>query len=368
MKRVLIISNYFLYQSGGAELQAFYLGQILAERYEVHYAHFDDDVKKITFEKNKDHKIWHIPKKSIFRKISSKINLQYYWQLKKVFRIVRPSFCYQRGLSSLTLAGFYLSKLYKVKFIWHCASDLDITGTNHFKPKNLIRTIEFYLGSYGVKHADTILVQTNTQRDLIAYKYKRNDVILIRNMHPISESQHNKNPCLTVVWVANFKPIKQPEKYIDIVKLTDRCDILFYMIGRISDLHYLKLLNSSVPKIPNLTYLGEISNEEVNAILSKAHLLINTSNVEGFSNVFIQAWMRRVLVLSLNVNPDQMLNNEKLGRFFSGDCIKLAEYILELNQNREALATMSAFAEKFANKNFSQDALRTTYLNLFENL
>jgi glycosyltransferase involved in cell wall biosynthesis len=40
---------------------------------------------------------------------------------------------------------------------------------------------------------------------------------------------------------------------------------------------------------------------------------VNTSDYEGFSNAFIQAWMRRVPVATLTVDPDGLLSRGGLG-------------------------------------------------------
>jgi glycosyltransferase involved in cell wall biosynthesis len=42
-------------------------------------------------------------------------------------------------------------------------------------------------------------------------------------------------------------------------------------------------------------------------------LLVNTSNAEGFSNTFIEAWKEGVPVLSFYVNPDNIITEKKLG-------------------------------------------------------
>jgi glycosyltransferase involved in cell wall biosynthesis len=69
---------------------------------------------------------------------------------------------------------------------------------------------------------------------------------------------------------------------------------------------------------PNILYLGGLSQDEVNDCISRSHIFVNTSVQEGFANTFIQAWMRRVPVVSLAVDPDGLLGCGKYG-YCAGD-------------------------------------------------
>ena len=87
------------------------------------------------------------------------------------------------------------------------------------------------------------------------------------------------------------------------------------MVGTIDDdPQWVTEIELGIQKCTNISYLGMISQEEVNALLAKASILVNTSYYEGFSNTFIQAWMRRVSVISLYVDPDRLLSSRGLGR------------------------------------------------------
>jgi glycosyltransferase involved in cell wall biosynthesis len=102
----------------------------------------------------------------------------------------------------------------------------------------------------------------------------------------------------------------------------------------------------------NVDYIGELTQDEVNKMLGRASLLVNTSPREGFSNVFIQAWMREVPVLTLGVNPDRLLDDGQLGGAF-GSASELAAAIRELTRQPERLASMGKHCRDFAMSNFS---------------
>ena len=131
---------------------------------------------------------------------------------------------------------------------------------------------------------------------------RRCDLVL-PNIHPLPENDRwlKKDP-ITVVWVGNIKPLKRPELLLDLAAaFVAEQNVRFLMIGREgSGKHYSDFV-SKLTQAPNVAYLGELPVEQVNRILGESHILVNTSDFEGFPNTFIQAWMRRVPVGRMRV-------------------------------------------------------------------
>ena len=122
------------------------------------------------------------------------------------------------------------------------------------------------------------------------------------------------------------------------------------MIGRINQYH--EIMYRAIENKIEVT--GEIPISEVNKILSQSHLLINTSEMEGFSNTFIQAWMRKVPVISLNVDPDNILRQKHLG-FCSGNFTQLVKDTRLLIKNHLLREKMGSNARQYAVENHSLD-------------
>jgi glycosyltransferase involved in cell wall biosynthesis len=120
------------------------------------------------------------------------------------------------------------------------------------------------------------------------------------------------------LWVANFKRWKRPELFVDLAaSLGDLEGVRFVMVGAEAGGSGSRDWNAAVTQrlrsLPNVQYLGSQPQSQINRLLAGAHIFVNTSVSEGFPNTFIQAWMRAVPVVSLSVDPDGVLQRERIG-------------------------------------------------------
>src|SRR5690606_12542002 len=86
---------------------------------------------------------------------------------------------------------------------------------------------------------------------------------------------------------------------------------------------------------------------------ARSHLLVSTSEQEGFPNIFIQAWMREVPVVSL-VDPDGVLTRQRIGIRASTD----DELIAAVRSLLTDSATRRQYAERARRYPLQQYSLR----------
>lgn len=237
-------------------------------------------------------------------------------ELLRILKKLRPDVIYQRGLQSYTGISAYYAKKWNSRFIFHIAHDYDVAPAlfAQFSPREYLKLLEKKIGEYGLRNANSIVAQSRHQGELLKKNYGRTPDIVIPNFHPIP-SEHIEKPIepIRVVWIANFKPTKRPEMFIRLAEdLQYLGDVEFIMIGRSGGSIYNNL-HSKISGQTNLKYLGEQPIDEVNRILSSSHIFVNTSIAEGFPNTFIQAWMRKVPVVSACVDIDDVLKDEQIG-------------------------------------------------------
>lgn len=289
--------------------------------------------------------------------------------LRDILYKLKPDTVYQRVGGRLTGTAAYLSHTIGFKLIWHVASEADVRPFTLKSSRYLISNfVEKKVLEYGVKNAHKIIVQTKDQAHFLTQNYQREPYALLPNFHPYPEEKTNKSEPIKVIWLANIKPNKRPEIFLQLAKtLSGEKNTRFIMIGSMrgssSSLHK-KILNT-VETLDNLDYVGEKTQGEVNKILSTSHILVNTSKFEGFSNTFIQAWMREVPVVSLNVNPDQVFDKQSHSIGFHTETYeKLVEKVKTLIHDQKMRTSMGQDAKEYALKTHSLNNV-DTLLSLF---
>ncbi len=318
MKKIVILMPFHWSAiQGGAEYQARLICQhlVASERFDVHWLSRriapDYDAQGYT-----THQI------ALHQGLRAKAFFFDHRLLSLLLEKLQPDVIYQRVGCAYTGIAARHARRHGSRMIWHVASEMDVTpfSTKSWRPSSLLKFIDKRYLEYGLRHASDIVVQTHDQDRLLGDHYGRQATALIRNPHPVPTENIDKSGPPTVLWIANLKPLKQPDVFIRLASAClDLTGVRFVMVGEpLNDGDQQRAFESTLQAIPNLAYLGKLSIDAVNALLASSHLIVNTSRVEGFSNTFIQAWLRQVPVLSLQVDPDKLLEQERLGFCASG--------------------------------------------------
>jgi len=344
----ILLPAHWDYMKGGAEYQADCFAEYLKEKKDYDVVYLARDIS--TSANTHNYEIIKIP--TLFK--SHRYGL--FWDgisLYKKLAEINPDVILQHiGCAYTGIASFYCKKHMK-GMIWHIASDIDVEKRKiPFSLKKIPRILDNFMMQYGIKQSKSIIAQTSRQADLLKSNYNRDAEYVIPNFHPIHEGDLCKNSNLTVLWVANIKKLKQPELF---VRLANECemheDIKFKLIGRNENTPWCDSILSDIAKSKNIEYLGEMTNDQVNKEIEAAHILVNTSVYEGFPNTFIQAWMREVPTLSLNVDPDGVIQKHNIG-LHAKNIENMRGFIVTM-RNSNDLHEMGRRARKIAEENYS---------------
>lgn len=239
--------------------------------------------------------------------------------LYRALHSLRPQVIYQRVACGYTGICAWYARRSGARLIWHVAHDTDVMLERLDPGRNPVRRfLETASIEYAIRHANHIVTQTEHQARLLLQNYGREADAVIRNFQPDPTEKIDKSGPLTVLWVANFKRWKQPELFVALAnELRDLESVRFVMVGAAASgtgtVDWNAAVMAQIKEARNLDYLGPLPQAEINRLFARAHVFVNTSKWEGFPNTFIQAWMREVPVVSLSVDPDQVLAHGKMG-------------------------------------------------------
>lgn len=271
-------------------------------------------------------------------------------RLLAALKRVRPDVIYQREGTAYTGIAAYYSRDNDCRFVWHISSDSDVdrTARRPYFDNFISRYIDDKALAYGISRGDKVIAQSRHQADLLLKYYAREATAVVPNFHPRPREEIKKGSEIRVVWVANLKAFKQPEAFIALAReLGSDRRARFTMLGRAGASRWHRDVLRKIAAVPKLEYLGERSQDEVNRVLASAHIFVNTSLYEGFPNTFIQAWMRKVPVVSLHADPDGILSRNGVG-FRCGTYESLRDRVALLIENGSLRSEMGETAQHYA--------------------
>jgi len=279
------------------------------------------------------------------------------FSLLKEIHNIKPDIVYQRvGMAYTGFAAWYAQR-FDCKFVWHIAHDDDVTprhvGTGRKATGGGV--IEKKFIEYGIRNAHAIIAQTKEQSLYLERYYHRKPSVVLGNFHPRPKEHIEKSKPISIVWIANIKPIKQLEIFLRLAQdIGATHNVKFQVIGRLGKSRWANQTREKIDAANYVNYLGALSQDEVNAILKCSDILVNTSKREGFSNTFIQAWMRKVPVVSLKVDPNDLLKQGKIG-YCSGNYKRLKKDVIKLIECGEQRDIMGSAAQAYAFDHHSED-------------
>ena len=207
----------------------------------------------------------------------------------------------------------YFCSFYRKKFIYRIPSDAMVVGKSLGRSTgNIERFIQRFIDFIDIKKANTIVAQNQFQKLMLKKRFKK-DSVIIKNGVNLPLFSGSKRIIPTVIWVGRITWVKQPEIFVRLAKKIPYTR--FQIIGgaTVGEAELYNQIKSEASKISNLDFIGFVPYHRINEYFEKATLLVNTSVIEAFPITFIQAWANNTPVLSLKVDPDDILRKEEAG-------------------------------------------------------
>ncbi|MFX1451703.1 MAG: glycosyltransferase family 4 protein, partial [Promethearchaeota archaeon] len=261
----------------------------------------------------------------------------------------------------------YISKFTKKtgkKFIFNAAhiKDCDLS----FKKEDWTNNDKIVQKNYiiGLKNADLIIVLANYMKVELEKYLKDKDIRVVTNGFPIVPEHEllEKTHPPFILWAARFVSFKNPNLVLKIANSLPKYN--FIMCG---DGPLFKDIFEKAKNIPNLKLLGYVHFKKINELFNMASVFLNTSSSEGFPNTYIQAWYRKTPVVSMYVDPDEIICKNNLG-LHSDSIDKIVEYIELLLNDDKLRSTIGINCRKYAIENHNIKKVADQHYKIYKEL
>lgn len=353
------LAHHFSEWKGGAELQANLIGKSLPQ-FKINYLKFsqtnnlepviDDNIY-----------IYGIKKPILNLRFMNVFNTYF---IHKLLDSLNSDIFYQRGYTHSDSILNY-AKLNDKRFILGISMDSQCRPAKYNDNKKFFKNyIDDKINVKVLQNADSVISQTAHQQKLLLRNFSVESHV-IPNAHQVPLEKIEKSDFPIITWIANLKKWKRPEIFLQLAKKLENVKAHFVFAGRNDGSNFSKNIIRKANELSNVTYLGELPFHATNDLLSRSHIFVNTSLPnEGFPNTFIQSWMRETPVVSLEFDPDNLLENNKLG-FISHNFENLVLNVNNLIESNKECRSIGRRASEFAKNNYNIEKISKMYANLF---
>ncbi len=355
----LFTSKHSSYQSGGGEVQLFYLGTKLAEnpRYQITYLVGDFGQDKIERYANV----------LLYRGVKPFFGIAFY---KTIYAVIKSFYHFLRINSDIYIDRTasprlgYLAIycwLFRKKLIFMTAHEMDCSGEYENQNSRLFGW--FY--RFGLYRAHIIITQNQGQKEQLMKRYGLKSSV-IKSLFVINKNKVKKKE--TILWVSRCSWWKNPDLFLTLVQRFPKNNFVMIAPAAVGENDLFTKIKNKARVLPNLVFSDGVPFKSVQHYFDEAKVFVNTSLYEGFPNTFFQAGLGHTPVLSLNVNPDNVLNVYHAGLCANGDFERLCDLLETLLQDSSLWEALSQGVFNYVQKNHDIDVIIKEYEDLLGKL
>lgn len=358
---------------GGSQVQLFLLANELSKNSQFEISFLTDDQKKDGIEKYDYIEIHKLSRSGpiingllgsmmyLFEKLSGFNHTNSFLLFLKIFKKIDSDIYIQRAAGAETGIIAIISKIFGRKFIYMIAHKDDVSG--EFIKKNGFKGKLFNLG---LKLADKIICQNKEQLDLLP-KNLKNKSIIIKSAYEIEQLRFEGSK-EEILWVGRSETWKRPELFLELAKKIPQEKFTMILTPADANKKLFEDIKEESRNILNLNFIPGVPFKDVNGFFKKAKIFINTSTVEGFPNTFVQAAKNGTPIISLSVNPDDIITKYDIGYFAKNDTDKLVSLVKNLSSDKKTITSLSKNAVRYSKENHDIKKISEQYKQLFLDL
>ena len=248
------------------------------------------------------------------------------------------------------------------KMVFRAASDADCDGSCLLVQYARDR----WLYEFGLRRTDAILVQSKSQAEALQRNYGLGARVAGMLVEPPGPARARD---IDVLWVGNIRRVKRPDRVLALADSLPRASI--HMVGGVlpddrEQESLFREVSRAAAARPNLTFHGRLSYAHASELYGRARVLACTSDVEGFPNTYLQAWINGVPVVT-PIDPDGVIAREGLGVYVN-DPDRIHQAVGGLLDDYSVWQAVSDRCRAFMAREYAEDRILAPYLETFEAL
>lgn len=335
---------------GGAETQLYYLSTKLAVDPRYIVSMIVHDFGQPAIEKNQNVLLYKYTEQSNFwDKIKYIRYFVRFVKLFALFKLINADIYIQRCKIGLTIYTALFCKILKKKFVFMTASEADVIGTI----KKDLPLFNKTFHDYGIKKSDLILVQNNEQQKLLKKNFNLESYTQ-KSVCPVKHLKSKEGNY--ILWVGRAVAVKEPEKLFELAQQNPDKNFIMICKSVPHEVEYFEKTKNNALKIENIQFIEHVPFNEIDQFFQNVKIFVNTSAYEGFPNTFIEAWKNGIPVISLNVNPDDIITAYSLG-FCSKTISQMNKDIDLLYSDEKLYKKLSNSAYLYVKKNHNLEVI-----------
>lgn len=229
---------------------------------------------------------------------------------------------------------------------------------------------ERVLYRYGLRRADRVITQTESQSDMLRRGFGLDTEFIPMPCeqtggHALSPGEPLASRPVRVLWIGRMSEEKRLEWVFEVANHLP--ELAFDVVGGSNrESPYAASLLDRASRIPNVVLHGRVPRQEMDNYYRRAAVLFCTSIFEGFPNTFLEAWSHGVPVVS-TVDPDQLIVRCRLGGVGRGISALVTE-IRRVLSSPEAWRQISANSREYYIENHAMETVMPRFERVFQDL
>lgn len=321
---------------GGAEVQLRLIAKELAQNKSLDIQFIVADYSQNDLEDYEGIKVW--------KSLNFKENIiKQILKFLKIFKKNNADVYIQRTLTPFSGIMALYCRLTGKKFVYMVAHDSETDGIHIvFKTK-----IKSFFANLVFKYSDLIITQNEYQKR--TFKRKNIESVIIKSGYLIPEYIGNKKDY--ILWVGRSEDWKRPGLFLKLAEHNTKENFVMVCPPSTYNPDLSNELKEKARKIKNIEFVEFVPFNRIDNYFQEAKIFVNTSTQEGFPNTFIQAAKNKTPIISMNVNPDNFLNEYNCGFCCNNNFDEMNKKLNKLMKDKGLYQVMSENAYKYAREN-----------------